>query len=179
VVLIDTPWTSDQTRRLVIWAEEELQAPVTHVVVTHFHPDCMGGIAIAHERQIPTYGSVRTAELAAAEGQPPPRTLFESVKTLKVGDETLELFAPGAGHAPDNIVVWLAERRVLFGGCLIRSAAARRLGHLGVADLERWPATLDRVQQRYGEPALIVPGHGSPGGVELIDKTRRLLAEAN
>ena len=48
---------------------------------------------------------------------------------------TIEVFFPGAGHTRDNLVVWLPEHRVLFGGCMVKSARGRTPGNL--ADAER------------------------------------------
>jgi glyoxylase-like metal-dependent hydrolase (beta-lactamase superfamily II) len=63
------------------------------------------------------------------------------------------------GHAPDNIVVWFPDQRILFGGCLIKSASADGLGFTGDADLATWPEAVRRVAARY-HPTLVVPGHG-------------------
>jgi metallo-beta-lactamase class B/metallo-beta-lactamase class B GIM len=65
---------------------------------------------------------------------------------------------------------------VLFGGCLVRSAASRSLGYTKEADLEEWPQTIVAVRDSYGGARLIVPGHGSPGGKELFEHTLELLA---
>jgi glyoxylase-like metal-dependent hydrolase (beta-lactamase superfamily II) len=41
-----------------------------------------------------------------------------------------------------------------------------------------WPASLARLKARFPDARLIVPGHGDPGGWELVDNTLRLLAAA-
>jgi metallo-beta-lactamase class B len=87
----------------------------------------------------------------------------------------LELRLVGPGHTEDTIVVWLPDVEVLFGGCLVRSATAQSLGYTAEADLERWPATIEALQERYGHARLIVPGHGRPGGAELLAHTLELL----
>ena len=43
VLLVDTPWTNDQTERLLAHARARIGA-VTEALVTHSHPDRMGGI---------------------------------------------------------------------------------------------------------------------------------------
>ncbi|UCF39435.1 MAG: sulfatase-like hydrolase/transferase [Acidobacteriota bacterium] len=48
-VLIDTPWTDAQTRDLLGWAAETLGSPVSLVVPTHSHEDCLGGLEAAHQ----------------------------------------------------------------------------------------------------------------------------------
>ena len=52
---------------------------------------------------------------------------FEDSKRVRAGTYSIEAFYPGPGHSPDNIVVWIPEARVLFGGCLVKSAGAKGL----------------------------------------------------
>lgn len=177
-LLLDTPWTAELTARLLDWIGGELGVPVLGVVATHFHADAAGGLAAAHERGIPTYGSRRTAELAAGRGEPAPRTTFADRLPFAAGGIAAELYFPGPGHSPDNVAVWLPEQRALFGGCLVKSAEASGPGNLADADLAAWPAALGRLRERYPETALIVPGHGRPGGWELLDNTHRLVVAA-
>ena len=176
-LLIDTPWTEDQTERLVDWIEQDRGLSIMGVVATHFHPDCMGGIGAAHRRGIPTYGLSLTAQLAREDGSDPPKVLFTESKQLSVGGENLELFYPGPGHSHDNIVVWLAGAKVLFGGCLIKNATTNHIGYLGDAEVDRWAASVEKVKARYPEARLIVPGHGEPGGWELVNNTLALIAQ--
>ena len=37
----------------------------------------------------------------------------------------MEVFYPGPGHAPDNVVVWVGRERLLFGGCLLKDEEAQ------------------------------------------------------
>ncbi len=165
--VIDTPWTDRQTRVLLDWVEAQV-GPVRGVVATHFHEDRLGGVAEAHRRGIETWGHEETARLAPAAGLEPPRRTFAEGVDLSTGSETLELYYPGAGHAPDNTVVWLADRRLLFGGCLIKSAGSRTAGFLGDAVLTDWPASLAALEKRYPEARTVIPGHGAAGSLELI-----------
>ncbi|MCP4307158.1 MAG: hypothetical protein GY788_20270 [bacterium] len=78
----------------------------------------------------------------------------------------------------DNIVVWIPDGSVLFGGCLVKSARSNHLGYTDEADLASWPDTIERLRRRYEALRLVVPGHGSPGRTELFDRTLELLAGA-
>ena len=82
----------------------------------------------------------------------------------------------GPGHTADNIVVWIPDQEILFGGCLVRSATSTQLGYTDEADLERWPRTIETLLEAYGDARWIVPGHGRPGGAELLRRTLELLA---
>ena len=174
--LIDTPWTNDQTRALVAWVEERLGARLTTVVPTHSHADCMGGLAAAHERGARSYSSTKTAEIARRNGLPVPREAFERERDIPLGSRVLEARFVGPGHTVDTIVVWLPEVRILFGGDLVRAASSRALGYTAEADLATWPASVEALEKAYGDARLIVPGHGAPGGRELLQRTRELLA---
>ena len=173
--LIDTPWTDEQTQRLMDWVSRSLKARVESVIATHSHGDCMGGLAAAHELGVTSYAGELTADRAKAKGLPVPQNTFVDSATVKVGLLDLELRYFGPGHTIDNIVVWVRERRVLFGGCLVRSMASASLGYTAEADLSSWPKTIEALLLRFSSAETIVPGHGKPGGTELLTHTLRLL----
>jgi metallo-beta-lactamase class B len=173
--LLDTPWTNDQTRALATWVQDRLGARLTTVVPTHSHGDCMGGLAAAHDLGARSYASTRTVEITRRNGLPVPQEAFERERAIPLGSRVLEARFVGPGHTVDTIVVWLPDVRILFGGDLVRSATSRTLGFSEEADLEAWPATVEALRRAYGDAALIVPGHGRPGGSELLDRTLDLL----
>lgn len=174
-VMIDTPWTPAQTALLLDWLENHLKAKVGMAIVGHAHEDCLGGLPEIHRRGIPSIGSEKTRALALAAGVEAPRQTFAGEYPLRVGGRELVLFYPGAGHTRDNIVAWIPDQKVLFGGCLVKAADAGNLGNTAEADLAAWPATLARVKDRFPAIRLVVPGHGDPGGPELIEHTLELL----
>jgi metallo-beta-lactamase class B len=176
-VMIDTPFTPEQTAVLLDWVEKNLKAKVEVVVVSHSHEDCLGGLPEIHRRGIASIGLKKTRELALAARVEAPRQTFTDTYRLKAGQRELELFYPGPGHTVDNIVTWIADEKVLFGGCLVKAADAKTLGNTAEADLAAWPATLATVKSRFPSARLIVPGHGDPGGQELIEHTLELLKE--
>lgn len=174
--MIDTPWTPEQTALLLSWIEKELKAKVEIVIIGHHHVDCLGGLPETHRRGIRSIGLDQARELALAEKIEAPEETFAGSTRLAVGGLELELFHPGAGHTADNIVTWIPAKKVLFGGCFVKSADARSLGNTDESDLAAWPASLARLKERFPEAKIIVPGHGDPGGWELVDNTLRLLA---
>jgi len=64
---------------------------------------------------------------------------------------------------------------ILFAGCLLKGLDFKSIGNTADADLDSYPATLNKMRQKYGEAMVLVPGHGKPGGLELIDHTVNLL----
>lgn len=175
-VMIDTPWTPEQTAILLDWTEKELKAKAGIAVVGHSHVDCLGGLPEVHKRGIRSIGLDKTRELALKAGVEAPGETFVDSYKLRIGELELELFHPGPGHTVDNIVTWIPAQKVLFGGCFVKTADARSLGNTAESDLAAWPASLARLKERFPEALMIVPGHGDPGGWELVENTLRLLA---
>jgi metallo-beta-lactamase class B len=75
------------------------------------------------------------------------------------------------GHTVDNIVAWIEGRKVLFSGWLVKSVNAGNLGNTSEADLVSYPVTLKKVKEKYSSARIVVPGHGRPGGIDLITHT--------
>lgn len=176
-VLIDLPWTNEQTTLLFDWVKKKLKANIESVIPTHSHPDCIGGLAEAHKRGAKSYAFEQTAIFAKEKGGPVPQITFKATHEVTCGPVKLMLDYPGGGHTIDNIVVWLPQQKILFGGCLIRSASSKTLGYTKEADLKNWPATLNAVKKKYGHAKMIIPGHGKPGGIDLVEHTLQLLAK--
>jgi metallo-beta-lactamase class B len=170
-LLVDTGWNAQQAERLLVWAQEQLHHPIRAAVVTHFHNDRTGGVPALTARGLPVYGLEQTARLASAKGEPAPTRTFAELQDLG----PLKLFFPGAGHARDNLVVWHQSSGVLFGGCFVKAGNAKDLGNVADADTAAWPASLEHVRERFPAARIVVPGHGSPGGPELLTHTQELL----
>jgi metallo-beta-lactamase class B len=177
--IVDTPWNDAQTRELIFWIRKNLDVNIAGVIVTHSHNDCMGGLNEIHRRGIKTYSSELTSEIAARNKLPVPENTFGQI--LRLGTEGSEIVAGyyGAGHTADNIVVWVPSEKILFGGCLVKTFGARDLGNISEADLDRWPHTLKKLLELYPGAKVVIPGHGSHGGIELIRHTIELLKHAD
>ncbi len=180
-LIVDTPWNDELTARLLDWTEGRYGS-VAAVVATHFHADRLGGIAEVHRRDINSYGHAETERIALENDLPPPASTFVEELVLSVGGRSVELFFPGPGHSPDNSVVWLPDRRFLFGGCLLKSTAWGSLGFLGDAVVDAWGGSLEALLARYPDADMVLPGHGAGGGLETVrhtlDLVRRHQAQA-
>jgi len=173
-MLIDLPWTDEQTAQLTDWIDGHLGATVTKVVPTHFHIDCMGGLAEAHRRGAASYALDQTITLAQQKRLPVPRHGFSDEVTLRCRKTPVVVTYHGAGHTTDNTIAWLPRQKILFAGCLVKSLNSRSLGNTRDGDLDAYPATLRRVRAAYPEAELVVPGHGAWGSADLIDHTLSL-----
>ncbi len=176
-VMIDTPWSPEQTDVLLDWVQNSLKVKVETAIVGHSHVDCLGGLSAIHRRGGTSISLDQACQLALAGGVEAPKETFAGTRKLMVGERELELFYPGPGHTVDNIVTWIADEKVLFGGCFVKSADAGSLGYTAESDLAAWPASLARLRSRYPGARVIVPGHGAPGGWELVENTLKLLKD--
>ncbi|KAE9631725.1 subclass B1 metallo-beta-lactamase [Parasedimentitalea maritima] len=177
-ILIDSAWTDAQTTEILDWARNELGHPVKQAIFTHAHSDKMGGVGAVQARGIETHALALSNQIASASGLMPAEfdlTLNQSDKALNFGP--VEVFYPGAGHSADNLVAYIPEAEILFGGCLIRSARAKRLGNIADANLMHWGDAVGSVQHQFPEATLVVPGHGEPSGAELLELTLQLVTE--
>lgn len=175
-VLVDPGWEPAQARALLGWIRARGWR-LEKGVVTHSHADRAAGIVELRRAGIPVLGLALTAERLRRAGKPAPDPVPGLETTPHVDPLGFELFFPGAGHAPDNLVVWVPEGRLLYGGCFLKDARAADLGNTADADLRAWPAALERVAARWPDPVLQVPGHGALGG-DALGRTRALLAPA-
>lgn len=164
--LIDTPFTAKDTENLVNWFVERGYR-IKGSISSHFHSDSTGGIEWLNSQSIPTYASELTNELLKKDGKVQAKYSFSGVSYWLV-KKKIEVFYPGPGHAPDNVVVWLPENRVLFGGCFVKPYG---LGNLGDANLEAWPKSAKLLMSKYSKAKLVVPGHSDIGDSSLLKLT--------
>jgi metallo-beta-lactamase class B len=175
-IIFDTPNTDVESEELIQWVEEELGSTVKGIVATHFHTDCLGGLQAFHKRNIPSYATEKTIELATAKGHPIPQNGFMGTKELTLGDKKVILDYVGEGHTQDNCIGYFPSEEVLFGGCLIKSLGAGK-GNLEDANTEAWPHTVQDLKSKYPKAGIIIPGHGKPGNAELLDFTMALFTD--
>lgn len=175
-IIIDTPSSDADSKELIDWVENKLNCRVKAVIATHFHIDCLGGLDEFHRRNIPSYANQLTKKLARQDEVTVPQKGFEKNLELQVGKQTLISTFLGGGHTRDNIVCYFPEDKVLFGGCLIKSMGAGK-GNLADADVDAWSDTVRKVKEQFGKAKVVIPGHGEPGGVELLDYTIEKFAD--
>lgn len=175
-VLLDTPATKDATSELLDWTRKELEAEIETVVPTHFHEDCLGGLETAHLNGIASLAHEKTNSLAAKNGRTKAGKTFTSEYVLPVGNKSIYLYFPGEGHTEDNIVAYLPDEKILFGGCLIKSLGATK-GNLEDANTAAWPQTISNLQSKFPDIITVVPGHNSAGGTDLLNYTGKLFSD--
>ena len=180
VVSIDTCSTERRTRAYLD-AITAVAGEVPRVLVnTHHHGDhtygnCLLPFAtiIGHERcreEILATGiahydglfdPVQWGELTAA----PPFVTFTDELNLYVGDLRVELrHLSDAAHTTNDVVAWVPERGVLFSGDLVFNGGTPFVVMGSVAGALE---ALERIRELA--PAVIVPGHGAPCGLDAVE----------
>ncbi len=169
-VVLETPVNNEVSMELIRWVENEQNARIKAVIVHHFHIDCLGGIEAFHQKRIPSLSTKLTIDLALKKGYSPPKTIIESGEPFKIGNLRLVSSFFGPAHTLDNIVTYIPEEAVLFGGCMVKAIKAGK-GNLQDADPGAWSGTIGKIKMRYPDLKIVIPGHGDPGGMELLDYT--------
>ena len=175
--LVDTPWSEEDTARLLAWLTQrgyELKASVS----THWHDDRTAGIGLLNSKKIPTYASRLTNRVLREKELPLATHVFDS-EVFTLLEDRIELFYPGPGHSEDNIVAWLPRQKLLFGGCLLRAMGWKSAGNLSDANLGEWGNSIRRIENRYPEIHLVVPGHGEPGREQMMEHTFSIVTAAS
>lgn len=176
-LLLDTGWKPQQTASIVQFAEKQLKKPVRHVIVTHAHSDRIGGLSALTSPDVVVHVQELTVPLVEAAGGAYKIAPFVESAEIKFGQHSLELFYPGPGHSKDNTVVYFREAQILFAGCIVKSAKSADLGNREAAVITAWPLSLLKLLERYPDTELVIPGHGPPGGLNLIHHTLGLLEQ--
>jgi glyoxylase-like metal-dependent hydrolase (beta-lactamase superfamily II) len=100
----------------------------------------------------------------------PPTTLIEDRLDLDLDGRAAQIVYVGPAHTAGDVIVFLPEERVLFGGDVMWRYCTP-IGWEGT--FERWFLALDRMIDLA--PEVIVPGHGPPCGVDGVRELRAYL----
>jgi cyclase len=180
VLCIDTCATELRTRAFLD-AVDALAGPGRRTLVnTHHHGDHTNGNCLLPYATIIGHEHCRQSVLETGILRPdgifepvdwgavelaPPFVTFERRLNVYVDDLLVELHHFGtAAHTTNDVVAWIPERRVLFTGDLVFNGGTPFVLMGSVAGTLM---VLDRLLEF--DPAVLVPGHGPPGGLEIID----------
>jgi len=170
------------------------EKPVKYVFDTHHHGDHAYGnpvwtqagattlayIGVAEEMQ--RYEPTRwrnesknrkdVAELNLAAPEAPKQTFDKSPFVLKDGNREVRFYHYGWAHTRGDGFVYLPKERILVTG---DAAVNGPYNNTADANIANWPKVLRSAQQLAIDQVL--PGHGVPGGKEIIDGQIQFLSE--
>jgi phosphoglycerate dehydrogenase-like enzyme/glyoxylase-like metal-dependent hydrolase (beta-lactamase superfamily II) len=98
--------------------------------------------------------------------------VFDTGFTLAAGDREVVLFDLGRCATAGDAAVWLPTERTLITG---RLASVGRVEATPDTDLVAWIDALERLE--ILRPDTVIPGHGAPGGSELLGSQIQRLEE--
>lgn len=174
-IVFDTPSNNESSEELIQFVQKKMNYTIKAIIPTHFHDDCVGGLEKFNDHNIPSYASVQTIALLENKSRTFSKPIKSFIDTLSLSVGSKRVFAEyfGEGHTKDNVIGYFPEDRAVFGGCLIKEVGASK-GNLEDANVAAWPGTVLRLKQKYPDTKIIIPGHGKPGGTELLDYTMQL-----
>ncbi|MDV6286796.1 MBL fold metallo-hydrolase [Rhodococcus jostii] len=184
-VLVDTAATEYRSRRLAQTIRPLLSTPdPTYLVNTHFHGDHSFGNAVFADSTIIAHQNTREEAERAGLGMTTlwsdvdwgdiavrlPDLTVDGSAVLYTGEVRVELIYPGPAHTTGDLLVWLPERKVLFGGDIVMAGVAP---YCLMGSVEGTIRALELIARL--EPTTIVPGHGPLSGPAVIADNIRYL----
>ena len=127
----------------------------------------MGGLGYLKTLGVKSYAHRLTHSIAQREGKPVPDIGFGDSLRLDLHGTEIRCYYFGGGHSEDNIAVWIPSAKLLSRAAWSRRWR-RRTRATSRTPSQQWPATLDSLLVRFPDARIVVPGHGAPGGPELI-----------
>ena len=178
VVVVDALGSPTLAEELIAEIRRVTSQPIRHVIVTHYHADhfyglqafkAIGASVVAH-RAAGEYLNSDTAQrrLAASREElfpwidertrlvTPDRWLDQPDTVLRVGTFEFQIRHAGPAHSPEDVVVYVPSRGVLFAGDMVFRG---RIPFVGQSDSRQWIESLSRLIEF--KPRIVVPGHGA------------------
>ena len=194
VVVIDALGSPALAERLLAEIAKVTPQKVTHVVLTHYHADHVYGLQVFEQAGARIlaqqagreYLHADTARLRLEASRKdlapwidqrtrlvPATEWIDARREITVGDTRLVLQPVGPAHTPEDLAVYLPDKKVLYAGDLVFRS---RVPFVGQADSRNWIKSLDKLLAFDAD--VVVPGHG-PVSTEArkdMELTRNYLA---
>ena len=73
--------------------------------------------------------------------------------------------------------IWLytSRQRTCYTVVVPFMSCRTSAGNVADADLAEWPTSVERIQKHYPEAEVVIPGHGLPGGLDLLQHTANVV----
>ncbi len=202
VVVLDSQLLPRHADAVVRGIRERTDAPIKFVSNSHHHPDHTFGNKVLLDTGAELVSSHFTARMIDShsfwylmflsglygehlpQGYVMPRDTFVRSKELWLGSTVVQLFeftdsTTVAGESVDVTMAWLPQAKVLHVADTVWPGS-----HTFFADgtsVPDWFIQLDHIRDLVNElkPRVIVPGHGAPGDIGMIDAQERYLRKVS
>ncbi|GGU23247.1 MBL fold metallo-hydrolase [Lentzea flava] len=198
VLVVDTGLGVANASAVLEFASEVARGRRLYLTTTHFHPEHAFGASVfvgsyvvnraqaddlrrkgsGYLEMFRGFGGVIADRLAGAE-VPVPDVVFDGVHSLDLGGRTVLLRPTGRGHTLGDQVIEVPDAGVLFTGDLAETGQFAIFPWFPPHDTDvsgvAWIGVMDRLIA--AGPRFVVPGHGTPGGVEVLEGVRDYLRE--
>jgi glyoxylase-like metal-dependent hydrolase (beta-lactamase superfamily II) len=176
VVVFDALGTPALGRAMIAAIAKVTPQPIRRVIVSHYHADHIYGLQAfkavgaevwAHRKAQAYLASPVAAERLAQRRNElfpwvddetrivSPDTSLDGDTDFRMGGITFRLIYSHGAHAPEDVMMYVVEDKLLFAGDLI---FAGRIPFVGNADSAGWLKAMDAMIAL--SPAVVVPGHG-------------------
>jgi len=177
VVMLDTPWDTNQVKPLLDSIQAKHNQKVRLCISTHSHGDRTAGLEILKRNGVKTFTSFKTDSISILDNEKRAEFHFLNDTTFTIDNLKIETFYPGAGHSKDNLVLWIPSLKMLYGGCLIKSTVAFNMGNTDGADIDSWINVISKLMSKYTDAIYVVPGHFKYGNFTTLQHTLDLINE--
>ena len=193
LIVVDANFPSG-ARLTLAEAKKVSSKPVKYVFDTHHHGDHayanavwtkMGAITLAHAgvaEEMKRYEPKRwqeaaksrkdVAELNLPTAEPPKETFTKSPHVMQDARRRVEFLFFGWAHTRGDGFVYLPKERVLCTGDAVVNGP---YNYTGDGNVKNWPNVVSQALKL--DVRHVLPGHGGPGGREVLEGQRKFLLE--
>ncbi|MBI4540032.1 MAG: MBL fold metallo-hydrolase [Gemmatimonadetes bacterium] len=166
VVVFDSHLTPAAADSLLAQVRARTSLPVRFLINSHFHGDHTHGNG-AFPGDVEIISHATTRERLLSDTMPglrlPTLTFLQRVEFFPTRDSSMIALFSGRGHTDGDVALYDPHRRLLYGGDLLFN---RMIPVVRNAYLREWITTLQELHKL--DAPTVIPGHGEPGGPEII-----------
>ncbi len=193
LILVDANWPSG-AKACLEDVKKTTSKPIRYVFNTHHHEDHiygnpiftqMGATTVAYVgvvEEMKRYEPKRWQEAGKARkdvadlnllgAEAPQKTFADKRMILDDGTRKVEFHFLGWAHTRGDGFVYLPNEGILCTGDVVVNGP---YNYLGDGNADNWPKVIEQTQKF--DVKTVVPGHGIPGGKELLEGQKQFLLE--